>query len=250
MTEPLKFLSEAKLAELRAAIPENLFRYASGDFSDLVRDNGWAVESAAVRVDTDLLARLDESLASPAGDADASVIVYEALRGMSPAMATEERVWVRLSHVECFAYSKARWLRRNRDDKRIADVRTHMFAAGIQGIRDDNAISRLWWNMQIARIADPADPEGALRLILRTADTRMQFVERINTASRSGIARAVLRAMRADPWLSSSEAAFREFMKALNREGGGVLFEVFSDAEADSYVERCMRLAREVATTA
>lgn len=243
MIEPLNYLSEAKLLELRMSVPSNLSRYRGDGFMDLVAENGWAIESTHVQVDHALLAHLNESIASSKHDVQASIIVHRALQGMTPAMAAEERVWVRLSHVECLAYSRTRWLNGTSSGKLAAAVNTHMFARGIQGIRDDNAVSRLWWNMHIATISDPEDPQGALSLILATADTRMQFVERIGTASRGPIARAVVRAMRTYGWLRSNEDAFRHFMIVLNREGGGVLFETLTDTEADAYMEHCVRLA-------
>ncbi|MNG31203.1 hypothetical protein D3C85_1872340 [compost metagenome] len=39
--------------------------------------------------------------------------------------------------------------------------------------------------------------------------------------------------MRLNPWITSSEAAFREFMKEMNRDAGGVLFEAIPDSDAD-----------------
>ena len=119
-----------------------------------------------------------------------------------------------------------------------------MFAPNLTAIRDDNALSRLWWNVHIATIADPEDPEGALRLILKTADIRNNFVERTGTVSRRPLARAVVRAMRNNPWITSSEQAFREFMKALNRDGGGVLFEALDESEADKLIEACASRAK------
>ncbi len=50
--------------------------------------------------------------------------------------------------------------------------------------------------------------------------------------------------MRRDRWLSASEDAFREFMKALNRDGGGILFEALSEAETDSMVASYCAKAR------
>jgi len=244
MTTPLKYLSEAKLTELRKSVSTNLSRYKCDDFADLVGANGWAIEARDVQIDTDLLARMAELPASAMHDADASILVHQALPGMTPAMAAEERVWARVTHVECLGYSRARWLLGLADEKLPDAIRRHMFASGIPGIRDDNAVSRLWWNMHVATIADPENPQGALRLILRTADTRMQFVERVGTSSRPAIARAVVRAMRRHDWLQSSESAFRHFMIVLNREGGGVLFELLTDAEADRYMDRCLVLAK------
>jgi len=238
-SEPLKYLSEAKLAELLRDVMANRDRYASGNFLDLVSDNGWAIETASVQVDYEALATLDVTATSAEADIANSLIVYSALKGMTPALAREERIWVRLSHIECLEYSRARWLRGKTGDQLDTEVRRHLFARGLTGIRDDHALSRLWWNMHIAAIADPSDPAGALKLILKTSDVRSNFVERPLTASRRPLARAIIRAMKNDPWILSTEAAFREFMKVLNRDGGGLLFEALSDAEADVVLADC-----------
>jgi hypothetical protein len=238
-TVPLKFLSEAKLAELRGSVSSNLHRYASGHFLDLERENGWAIESSIVRVEIGLFAELDGSQRSAEADVRNSILVHRALGGMTPALAREERVWTRLTHVEGLEYCRARWLSGLEGQDLLKSVANHMFAQGLTGIRDDNALSRLWWNMHIAAIADPADPVGALRLIVKTADIRKQFVERSGSASRRPLARAVVRLMRRNEWITSSESAFRQFMKALNRDGGGVLFEALGPSDADMLMDRC-----------
>ncbi len=236
---PLKFLSEAKLEELRQDVARNAHRYTDLDFLDLERSNGWAIESSAVQVDLVALAGMDGSQRTAEADMENSLIVFRALRGMTPALACEERVWTRLTHIECLSYSRARWLAGLAGDDLSKAVLSHMFARGLTGTRDDNAISRLWWNMQIATIADPRDPEGALRLMLKRADIRMQFVERPGTAARRPLAQAILRAMRRMAPITANDEAFRSVMKALNREGGGVLFEALGDAEADEVLDRC-----------
>lgn len=240
----LKFLSGDRLSELASSIPENLERYANGDFLDLERENGWAIETAAVTIDLELLGKLDGTSRTASADIENSLILYKALNGMTPALARDERIWVRLSHIECLDYARARWLSGYTGDDLEKQVRLHMFAPNLTTIRDDNALSRLWWNVHIATIADPEDPEGALQLILKTADIRSNFVERTGTVSRRPLARAVVRAMRNDPWITSSERAFREFMKALNRDGGGVLFEALEESEADKLIEACASRAR------
>lgn len=250
MPEKLKFLSEAKLSELRSTVAHNLGRYAGGDFLDLERENGWAIESPVVEVDRDALASLDGAARTAEADIANSLIVHAAFNGMTPALAREERVWARLTHIECLSYSRARWLGGVEGKTLEARILKHMFGQGLTGIRDDNAVSRLWWNMHIASIADPDHPVSALGLIVKTADIRQGFVERPGTASRRPLSRAVVRAMRDDPWITSTEAAFRRFMIALNRDGGGVLFEALTDAEADAVVANCARKARKhVAST-
>lgn len=241
---PLKYLSEAKLEQLRRGVEENLHRYGYGDFQDLEQENGWSIESRVVTIDTAVLATLDGTERTAQADAASSITVYRALQGMTPALAREERVWARLAHIECLEYSRLRWLAGLDGEVLAKAVRRHVFAPGRTGIRDDNALSRLWWNMHIAAIADPGDPERALRLIAGRADTRMQFVERANTASRPPLARAVLRAMQRDTWITSSESAFRKFMEVLNRECGGVLFEVLPEAMVDTVMDRIAKRAR------
>jgi hypothetical protein len=241
---PLKFLSDARLTELLRDVSINRERYSSGDFLDLERDNGWAIETSSVQVDSDALRSLDGTAKTAEADFANSVTVYEALKGMTPALAREERVWARLTHVECLTYSRARWLEGKNQEAFEPAVRRHIFAAGLTGVRDDNAVSRLWWNMHIATIADPSDPASALRLILKRADIRLNFVERTGSASRKPIAQAVIRAMRRDPWITSTESTFRQFMIELNRNGGGVLFEVMTEAQADAVLESYAESAR------
>lgn len=245
MTAPLRFLSEAVLLELHSQIANNSERYTSGDFNDLTDANGWAIESKLVHVDYDTLSELKGDERSAEADVANSQIVYFALSGMTPAIAADERIWTRLTHVECLQYSRARWLTGVTEQKLGNLIDLHMFARGRTGIRDDNAVSRLWWNMHIASIADPDNPVGALELIVKRADVRMQFVERPGSAARRSLARAVVRGMRREPWLLSSDAAFRAFMKVLNRNGGGVLFEALSDDKADAFMDTCIAGAQQ-----
>jgi hypothetical protein len=245
MRAPLYYLSGDIVASLRERIVENVDRYISGDFADLSKENGWSIESRLVRVDSNLLSSLKGTPRSAEADVKNSQVVHAALEGMTPAMARDERVWTRLTHVECLGYSRERWLTGVSGEALHKSIASHMFAQGRTGIRDDNALSRLWWNMHIASIADPADPVGALNLIAKTADVRMQFVERPGSAARPPLARALVRALRRDPWIGSSEGAFRNFMIVLNRDGGGVLFEALSDQKVDALMSDCAAKARE-----
>ena len=244
MTAPLQFVSEATVLDLHSKIEANLQLYASGDFLAIAAKNGWSIESKLVQVDLHSLAKLDGTSRSAEADVANSRLVHTALAGMTPAVAADERIWVRLAHVECLQYSRARWLSGFEGETLIKKVDTHMFARGRTGVRDDNAVSRLWWNMHIASLADPQDPDAALELIVKRADIRLQFVERPGSAARRPVAQAVVRGMRRDPWIVSSDAAFRNFMMELNRNGGGVLFETLADSRIDALVDTWIVCAR------
>ncbi len=241
----ISYFSDKVLAQLRRDVAQNLERYLSAGFQEFAGDPGWDVG-----LDTGInklrLADLDLSMPANTSAVDLinSKVVGEAMADLTPASANEERVWARLAHFEAIDYCRARWLSKPGSHSIQALVLTHFFAPTQTGIRDDHAISRLWWNYHIAKTCEPDNIDGALRLILTTADIRSNFVERIWMTSRRRIAGAVLRAMRSEPWIVGTEKNFREFMKTLNRLGGGVVFEALSDAETDEFVLGCVKFAK------
>ncbi|PNG12258.1 DUF6339 family protein [Stutzerimonas stutzeri] len=244
-TDSLRYISEPTLQELRDNIASNRLRYTSTDFSDLALDNGWQIDSKLVKADYSLLENLDGDSRTAQADANNSLIVYEALKGMTPALAMDERVWVRLSHVECLTYSRARWLPKIDDEEKFhTAINKHFFARGVNGARDDNAISRLWWNMHISTIIDKADPKQALQKILWRADIRQAIVERSWTGARAPLARAILRSIHNGSWVVEKEINFRQLMIEMNRDAGGILFEALSDGDADDLVAKCTEKAK------
>lgn len=259
----LKYVAESILADLKANVPSHLERYRSSGFDDCADLNGWSMELSSVEVDLDRLARLD-STGDSAAEVDNSMIVFGAFEGFTPALATEERIWTRLTHLECLAYTRNRWPLRDEPKERngllgsltgskekaveerkrvrrqnISQVETHYFARGRNGYRDDNAVSRLWWNAFIAWRVDPQDHKGVLSELLRTADIRSNLVERPMLSNRASLLRGIIRTMRSHPDVYATEGTFREFMKALNLRGSGVLFESLSGQETDKILLKC-----------
>ena len=249
-TRPLTYLSESVLEALREKVPIHRDRYLVGKFTDLALTNGWQIDLKTVNLDEAALSTLDGSATTPDVEVRNSLIVHNALPGMTRAIAREERIWVRLTHMECLEYTRSRWLSGVKPQEAESQILIHFFASTLTQARDDNAIARLWWNAEIAKIASPDDPEGALRLILRRADIRSNFVERSRTVSRPKLAQGIVRIMEADPWVLSTEASYREFMKVLNRNGGGILFETMENDEIDSLLKECSALAQGVSAKA
>jgi hypothetical protein len=237
-------LSDSVLDGLRSSVNANLDRYCAGGFKDLAKDVGWDV-SLGVEFDVERLQTLDMSTPVSVGAVDMknSIVIGEAFSQLTPALANEERVWARLSHVEAIDYARARWLTGADRSKLPSLINAHFFARSQTVIRDDNALSRLWWNYYIARMCMPDDVSGALALIMKTADIRSNFVERIWMTSRQSVAAGALRAMRDNQWVTGAEVNFRLFMKALNRMGGGIVFEVLSEGEVDEIIRDCVTAA-------
>ncbi len=246
MCNQLKYLSDAAIARLRKDIIQNLDLYKGDGFGGLASEPGWDIP-LGLDYDYGLLTTLDTDRPQAVAQVDLknSLIVGNALSTLDPSTANEERIWVRLAHVEAFNYCRVRWLDGINDEQVPAQVRKHFFAPGQTGIRDDHALSRLWWNHQIAMICQPDDVVGALQLIMKTADIRSNFIERIWMTSRRRISGAVLRAMKSEPWVTEAEGNFRQFMKTLNRLGGGIVFEALDESDTDSFVTDCIKFAQE-----
>lgn len=242
--DKLKYLATKTLKNLRSNVMKNVDRYRAGSFDDLISMGGWNIE-LSIEIDLEFIASLDPS-GTPSAEVENSLLVWKALFEMTPALACEERIWARLSHVECLEYSRARWLNLDAEDEQIEkDTKTHFFAPTQTGCRDDHAISRLWWNARIAKNIRPSDQRGALQMILKTADIRSSFVERSWIVSRPPVANSILRAIERYDWLTSSESNFREFMKSLNHKGGGVAFELLSSKRLDRFMDDCVSIAQD-----
>jgi hypothetical protein len=242
--ERLNYLATASLDRLVSDIPANLYRYREGDFTDMVDAGGWSIE-LNYGADLSALQELDSS-SSPQAEIENSIRVWRCFHDMTPALACENRVWARFSHVECLDYSRERWLISDDDTKAVEQIKKHFFAPTLNSCRDDHAISRLWWNAKIAKILRPENQRSALELFLAKADIRKSVVERSVLFSRPVIGRAILRVMERDDWATAREANFRELMNAVNFLGGGIVFELYSDNKMDHFLDFCRNRAEEV----
>lgn len=235
--QKLTYLDESVAAALRNTVPQNLDRYRSSGFNDLAVDLSWS-NPTRIDLDPSLFANLDQ-YATPDKDAEAALLVWSALKDVTPSLAREGRIWTRLCHVECLAYSRARWPLNKPDDVTTKQIQTHFFGSSQTAVRDDNAIGRLWWGAYVASQALPEDHDNAVKALFRRTDTRLSIMERSSLGSRAPIVRTILKAAMDIPNVTASERNFREFMKALNRSGSGMMFELMSHDELDVFAGTC-----------
>lgn len=244
--QPLKLFSLATVEALAQDLPKNLHLYASGNFGDLSKQSGWTIETSTAQLDESAIPELLAE-ATPQAEVKNSLLVYDALQGMTPAMARDERIWARLCHVECFHYARARWLKSSTVHE--SSVRSHFFARGLPGCRDDNAIGRLWWNAHIARLASPQDVELGLTRLLSKANVRLQVIDRADTAFRQPLVAGIVRIL-GDEWLQSEDDAVAHFMYEVNKASGGTVFEALDEASIDKHLASCLHAAKRRAESA
>lgn len=235
----LQYIGQQVADDLAEKIADNLERYREGDFLDLEAKGDWRIP-LSINADVSALLALRQGN-SPEDEIENSLLVGRTLNGLNPTVARENRVWLRLSHIECLEYSRQRWLTLNSDDaKLVAEIRKHFFASTLTGCRDDHAISRLWWNHHIAKQIMPEDPARALKVILARADIRLNFLERPGLAARPLLGRGIVNALERHDVLLKQEDPFRNFMKTLNLSGAGVAFEVWSNEAINEFMDRCL----------
>lgn len=244
----LFYISEKVINELEGNIVNNMCDYEGDGFADAAEDLSWQIPlDDGKQYDLSELDALS-TVEGSASEIENSLAVWRAMANLSPMLASEPRIWTRLSHVECFQYTKERWIKRNDDqEQKQKSIAKHFFASGRTGYRDDNAIGRLWWNAYIAYVMRPSEQRTALGLILKTADIRSNLIERPLSFRRIQLGRAILRLMERNPETVAREINFRELMKSVNKYAGGIVWETLehndSDALLDKFWEDRPRLA-------
>ena len=234
----LSYLSENKTTQLKLDVIENIDCYKGDGFQDCMSEPGWGIEFELKAN----LAPLQDLLEGKGCEIEVknSLLVWQALHEIPESFATEDRFWTRLSHVECFHYSKARWLDLSKDDEKISkDVTKHFFASSLTKYRDDHAIGRLWWNAYVAKMLMPHDQELALNLVLAKADIRSNLIERPLSFGRPDLGRALLDKMLRSPTVYETEYGFRAFMKQVNKLGGGIVFEARDLGANREFMDEC-----------
>lgn len=235
----LLYVGQQIADELSINIAINIDRYQDGDFLDLESAGDWRIP-LSISADLDELYMLRPE-GRPEDEINNSILVARALRELTPSLARENRIWVRLSHIECLDYSRKRWLSSKANDEKIlADIRKHFFAPTLPGCRDDHSISRLWWNHRIAKQIMPEEPVRALKIILARADLRLTLIERPGIGARPNLARGIIRTLESNIALLKGEDFFRRFMKKVNLLGAGIAFEALSDQAIDQFLKDCL----------
>lgn len=240
--EPLRLLAASVVNELSENIPANLQRYVEGNFLDMEKQGGWAIETNLARWDPTIAQKLAPS-GTPTAEIQNSLLIYKGLQGMTPALACEERLWARMCHVECLEYTRERWL--GKDEKAESAIQLHFFASGLRGYRDRNAIGRLWWNGHVAALAMPNDIEEGLTRLLSRANIRLQIIDRADSAFRQPLVSGIFRLLGNEDWFDSYDAAIADFMFEVNKLSGGIMFEALRPADVDKHLCACLDRAKQ-----
>ena len=240
MTKKIEWMKNSSMTDLHTKVKENLDRYRSGSFDDLV-DSGWR-QKAMLEYEDDAFDALSGDSSDDLAD---TLIVFEALKNLSPNHAVCMNIWVPLIHTDLLSYARKRWFSSAKtDEDLVKSINTHIFKSGTGGFRDDNVIGRLWWTgyvgSRMAGSKDIADIKQVLEPFMRTTDTRMSVIERPGIFSETGLARNISSYI-ADKKLPEhdKDKVFREFMVNINLRSNGRHFGDMNKAEVYAFLDGC-----------
>lgn len=153
-----------------------------------------------------------------------SLSVYQALGNITPQQATDERLWLHLTHCELWGYTRARWPLPDSLAERREQIETHYLVPKNRGLIRNNAVARLWWMGFAASRCEFYDAKKALQILLYRSDVRANVLERPSLAASGEIFNGVMK-MLGESYgkqkeLFSQRDKYREIMKKLNQVGG------------------------------
>lgn len=221
--------------ELYQAIERNVDYYINGDFEGLfdqpaVKRNIRLIDG--VEVD-DAAFGLLLSERGGLNDAHNANLVYNALKGMTPYLAADERVWVALTHTLGLRFSSDRWIKKSDKAQAVKDIRLHFFCriGGNRSYHRTNALASLWWWGHAASRVTERPMTEVLRDFVGSPSFRADVIERPTTSRVDKVFRAIMacytKKMEADPntqFFSKTAGKYRDWLKLINLSGGTVLY--------------------------
>lgn len=249
----LHVVKRGLVAELRDKIEQNMERYLSGNFDDILLPD-YVIPVKETEIDLELIKALNP-ISGGEVDVENSLIIYKAIKGINRYLARDERLWVWLTHSVCLDYARKRWLAKTTDNEKLKSlIRDHFFAAGARGFERNNAIACLWWWAEIVSHYPHADLKTALQVFLHQTDVRASIIER-PTSSQSAfpsIMNILIEKYNSDERIKffkrekGNSATYRRWLGEINRYGGTKFYEAMPEPEVTSLFRR---LANQVSGT-
>lgn len=245
MTLPLRCFRQAHLDQVHANLINLLPKYTE--------DKRWIEEffgAAPWSCETSLFLPAGTELLLPEQgkhhDLENAKRIHTALRHLTIAQATDERLWAWMTHVQFWEYMRARWpvesyMGGSATPSGIAiNVKDRYF---FTGNRDralvHNGLARLWWYGHVSYDASREDPYELTAILLQKLDIAQSLLER-SISRNPSVTRAVLRLLveqKAEGRDLAVRNNFRTLVKHLNRLGGIAVLDLLSEDDIKDELE-------------
>jgi hypothetical protein len=178
-------------------------------------------------------------LKSPSKDIDEkttdvvnSIVVYEAFKNLSPAQATDARLWITLCFMHFNDYVRKRW---HKDDEKemVTSIKNHWTFGGDRPQFRDNALSRLWWTGFIATRIPGWSAEDVTEILYDNSDYFSQVILRPSSSTNAAVLHGIL-SITKEAYIAGGKyerAKFINFMKKVNFLAGRTNLAVLAQGE-------------------
>ena len=176
-------------------------------------------------------------------DAANAELVLNAFPGLSPATATDERLWATAVLGPFHDYSKKRWDfdKSWPQQRKVNFVREHAFAATPRDRERNNAVSRLWWSGAYVQRVRPDDLKAGLLALFHNSDIQVQLLGRPNISASDGLGRTILDLVSThlvDTNRKYRRPEFRPFLQALDFASGRKAIGALPEHSAAKMLEK------------
>lgn len=226
----LYILKSECLEDMKANIKKNMDRYLNDDSPWLNSYFGLEKYRTPLNMDYDAPELIIPS-AKGNYDLQNSISLFESLKGLSPALATEELFWANLCHTDYYSYMKNRWPAK---EEGYSTVQSRYFYDGgrARGTAR-NGLSRLWWASYMTYDSTLQDPYEYTKLILNNQDEFESIIDRSLTRSKN-VLFALLSVLAEN---DHKREDFRALMRSLNRMGGVTLLSTLDFDETKKLIK-------------
>jgi hypothetical protein len=221
----LPFLSREATDRLIRNIPDNLGHYRSGDTHGLVND----VDCRVSRIEVADPPSLSAAEGNASEDFNVSRRIFQWLAGLTPVQASDERLWVYLTHRVYPAYVHARWgaaLERSTQPEARVEDRWFFRGAGVATFVR-NGLSRLWWFGYLTYDREFGDHFEFTEILLALQEIQVAMLERRFGRSRS-VLRAILETLKLNNRLAEVPGrgdVIQGWAKDINTYGGAFVLD-------------------------
>ena len=247
MTEAIPIFKRALVIKLYDKVFSNLSLYVNDNISAHLCSKDYTDEIKKVEsviFDKDVLLTLND-VGHKQDDAKNALIVFGALKNLTPYLAADGRIWVALTHLYANKFVYRRWVAKAKHEKdQIKSIKTHHFVQpSDRGLHRDNALSSLWWWAYICKRYNDEDLTTTLNLLLTHTDLRASILERPSLSRPANVFNAILKCVfeaqkQSMKGFFNRSGGYRRWLREINFHGGtkiysgtddNILFDFFWD---------------------
>ncbi len=241
----LVYMREGCLNDLKHNLNNNVLRYKEAEpwLDGYFKGSSWHLVSSVEIDNVELICN-----SSPTHDLENSKRIYTALKHLSPAQASDERLWAAMTHSFFWKYMRARWpieKHLTKDDrlKSKEGLASRYFIKGSKGLVR-NGIARLWWYGNVSYDEEREDKFELTAVMLKYQDVAQNILER-NFSRNHTVIKAVLEVLRD---LEAKETPFykrenfRLLMEYINSIGGVTVLDALALSDVKQMVESKINL--------